>query len=178
MNHFQEMNHVITEYQYDMIKEYKSKLESFRIKNYGLSDADKKEMKRIYSMVTGNSVCSTCNYGLIPKVVLQWIYNYEKSIKEKEKPTHTNKTSETVTDNINVYESPKMKQPITAEPFHTDNVKPVNEPVKTVSSGTKTSETVARVQPAKVNTKSVKEINVKPKVSTDKTKSVNKTKRK
>ena len=89
MNHFEAINHIISENQYDRIKDYKQKLETYKIRKYGLDTDDLSVLSGVYSEITGEPIqCNTCGGKLYLHVVLSWIHNFE------------NKTTKTTTEPV------------------------------------------------------------------------------
>ena len=96
MNHYEALNYIPTEQEYNyifrcndvepIVENVKQKLETYKVRGYGLTRAELDIINRIYHNINDDVYqCANCNNRLIPIVVLQWIYNYEtKVLKQNE----------------------------------------------------------------------------------------------
>ena len=131
MNHYESLNHIPTEKVYQNIVEYKQKLETWKIRRYGLNSQELDYIASVYSEVTGNEKpCSTCGGRLFPNVCLQWLYNYESA--KTVETTETTKTVETTAETVETTETTKAV-----------------ETTETATETTKTTETVETKKPKK-----------------------------
>ena len=107
MNHYESLNHIPTEKVYKDLVEYKQKLETWKIRRYGLNSQELDFIASVYSEVTGNEKpCSTCGGRLFPNVCLQWIYNYETT---KKVETTTEKVETETVETVEKVENQNKK---------------------------------------------------------------------
>ena len=104
MSHYESLNLIPTAKQYNDVVEYKQKLETWRVRRYGLTANELDFIASVFAEVTGNEKpCSTCGGRLFPNVVLQWIYNYETN------NVVATETVETTTETVQEVENQNKK---------------------------------------------------------------------